>query len=989
MRPRLRTVALVVLAIVVILGGALVWALPEIVRRVALDQIPKRTGRAAAIEDVDLNLFTGRLVVRKIRLDERDGSNVFVALDRLEARLSLAALLRSDIRLIDVAIVAPAVRVVRSGTAEFNFSDLTAPSDTTPAADTAARPPSRWTFTVDRLALSRGTVRVHDRAVAPPTEWLVQDLSVEAAGITTRAGAAPGRLAVHARIDEAVLDVKAEPLRLDPPQVGATLTFSDFETRRLNPYVFVPLGMPYAPKGGRLALALEAHVDSDADELKKAALSGTVTLKGESLTPAGRPDPFLEVSRLVVDLKEADAISRSLTVASVAIEGLDLKTRRDAKGVIDVLEMFTARSARVAKRPDAGAPIAVAAVAPAAAPVERKLVPVLRGLTRGFEQISVERVTLSPSKATLLDESVKPATTLALTKLQASLEGITWPVKAPASLTLSTMLPGGGTLDVKGPVVPQPLDADLVFRVRDAPVQPYQAYIPVPARLSGRFSGDSRNRIAMKDGRMVLASKGNSWAQDVEIRAAGGDRPVMRVERMDLTGIDVDWPRRAAVARASFRRPAMEVERAADGSINVRRLFAEPGAPGASPVAKPVPAPRPVPAAEKPKGLLETMQLDVKEVRVEQGFVRFLDRTTTPAFSQDMSRLAVTVTGLSNRPGQRAKLALQSVVGGDATLDVRGELGSLGSPPFADVVGELRSYKLASVDPYAEAAIGWIIKKGDLQYKIRFKLDGDVLNATNEVVVGQLQVAPAKGGDEVKQRLGLPLGLIVSLLKDGKGEIRANVPVTGSLNDPKFDLRETIWTAIKNVLVNVVKAPFRAISRLFSGGDKLEEPKVDPVTFAAGSSVVGPDMEEHLLRVADFLRRSPFVNLALTPGPSAADQDALKAEALTARLGELQKARGLKDMPATVAAYFKERFPDSKPPATVDEQLALLRDAEPAPEALLADLARRRVEATRERLVKQEGIPAERLTVAETPVDAAPKREGAGRVEFTVVAGAN
>ena len=46
----------------------------------------------------------------------------------------------------------------------------------------------------------------------------------------------------------------------------------------------------------------------------------------------------------------------------------------------------------------------------------------------------------------------------------------------------------------------------------------------------------------------------------------------------------------------------------------------------------------------------------------------------------------------------------------------------------------------------------------------------------------------------------------------------------------------------------------------------------------------------------------------------------------------------------------------------MDEQIALLREREPPPDSLLADLGRRRVDATRERLVTVEGIPAARLT---------------------------
>ncbi len=174
---------------------------------------------------------------------------------------------------------------------------------------------------------------------------------------------------------------------------------------------------------------------------------------------------------------------------------------------------------------------------------------------------------------------------------------------------------------------------------------------------------------------------------------------------------------------------------------------------------------------------------------------------------------------LGNRPDRRAKLTLQSVVGGDAALDIRGEIRRASARrPSSTSSASCGASSCPSVDPYTAANIGWVIKKGDLQYKVRFKLDGDQLSADNDVVVGQLQVAPAGGGDEVKRRIGLPLGLIVALIKDQKGDIRATVPVTGPVNDPKFSLRDAIWTAVKNVLVNVVTAPFKAIGRLFSGG---------------------------------------------------------------------------------------------------------------------------------------------------------------------------
>ena len=83
-------------------------------------------------------------------------------------------------------------------------------------------------------------------------------------------------------------------------------------------------------------------------------------------------------------------------------------------------------------------------------------------------------------------------------------------------------------------------------------------------------------------------------------------------------------------------------------------------------------------------------------------------------------------------------------------------------------------------------------------------MENDQLTATNQIVVSKLRVAKAKqADDQVKSRLGLPLGLIVALIKDSNGNIVLNVPISGSLKDPNFDLSEAIWSSIKNVLRQV------------------------------------------------------------------------------------------------------------------------------------------------------------------------------------------
>jgi hypothetical protein len=358
------------------------------------------------------------------------------------------------------------------------------------------------------------------------------------------------------------------------------------------------------------------------------------------------------------------------------------------------------------------------------------------------------------------------------------------------------------------------------------------------------------------------------------------------------------------------------------------------------------------------------MELFFKEIVIEDGYTRFLDHTTQPTFSEDVSKINLSVKNLSNKASQRASIAMQAVVGGDSALDLRGEMAAIGAPTYVDMVGELKKFALPAANPYVDSLLAWIIRRGDLTAKLEYKIEQDKLDAKNDILVGNLKVAPSRATDEVKKRIGLPLGLIVALIKDGDGNIHVNVPITGTLTDKQFDFSDAIWTAVKNVLINVLKSPFRAIGGLFTSGDKIDELKVDPVTFAARSAVLSPEMERQTVRVADFLRRAPYVGLTLNSVTSPEDEEALKARAVAARLEKFQKEQGISDPAAALRRYYQVAVKDAQLPRTVDDQILLLRKREPAPTAALAELRKQRLDVTRDRLAKMEGIPEARLAIA-------------------------
>src|SRR5436309_4834623 len=435
--PRLR-LWLIVGGCVVVLGGAFLWVLPEIVRRTVVTQIPKLTGRAASIEDIDLNLFTGRLALKKLRLAEREPSETFLQAERIDLRVSPLSLVVGHVRLADLTLTAPRIRIVRPGPVEFNCSDLLA---LIPPTD-PDKPKSRWTVSIGRLALVDGAVLASDRAVSPARDWQIQGITVEAGGLTTRAAQQPGHLEVRARVNEAPLDANAGSVVLTPAALTMHLTLDRFDLTQLRQYL--PPGLPASLESGTLGVALEIVVERGEDRLTRAVVSGDIRIEGVALAQPGRPAPFVKLSRLTIAIKEADLLAQSVMLKSVEAEGLDLRAVRDQAGNIDLLAL--------AGGPRDGTPARSEGTRGSAPPSDPRPA---TGAALPFKA-KLERLTLGSASVTLSDQAVTPAREWRLDEVRVEGAGLSTAADdAPGTLKIQALLNS-----TPGPRKPARLSAD-------------------------------------------------------------------------------------------------------------------------------------------------------------------------------------------------------------------------------------------------------------------------------------------------------------------------------------------------------------------------------------------------------------------------------------------------------------------------------------------------------------------------------------------------
>jgi uncharacterized protein involved in outer membrane biogenesis len=975
---RVRKILVAVLAGLVVIVAVALAILPEVVRRVAVDQVPKLTGRVLALDDVDLNLFTGHLALKGVRLLKHGVNERAVELERLDVRIGYLPFLFHTVRVKEISLVGVKASILRRGPTEFDFSDVL---DRLKGDKAEARKESassaKWTIQLDRISLQRMAILMRDATTSPESEWRIDDVTIEARNLMIGEGARPGNLEAKLKLNGAAVAATADSLAIVPLAASARVTVDGFDLAPLRPYL---ASAPAAPRAGKVNAALALAIELAPTGLKRGTVRGGVALNGLEVLQTGRPDPFLTVPGLSVKINDADLVARAFTIGAIEVDGLSLRAVRDAHEKIDLVAL--------GERPKAGEPApASASSAPSQASEGNPPSPAVQSENPPPQlKLKIEQIALRNGTATFRDEFVKPVTTLAITGLTADVKNLTWPSEGPAPFLVSMKLPQAGTMELKGAAVPAPLDVEVALSLKNARIEPYQAYFPVPARFAGSFNGETKNHVTITNGVLAATSRGRNWIEKFTMTAPDEKTPAAQFESLRFDGIDFSWPKYARVAKIALAKPEMRIERDKDGEMSLRKMFTPDGRAPSRPE-KPAPEetkakPASKPAApQKADGLPITVEIGT--ITIEEGHARFLDRTVDPAFAQEISRLGLVIEGLSSVPGRRARVATQAVIGGSSAFDLKGEIAPIGEV-YADLTGELRDFKLTSVNPYADPITAWFMKTGELAIKMHFRIEKNQLTADNNIEVKNLTVAPSRENDEVKKKVGLPLGMIVALVTDQDNGIKVNVPLSGEVSAVKADPSDAIWTAVKNAVVNIVSAPFRSIGSLVKGssGEVGDELKINAVTFAAGSAEVAPPMEQHLTKVADFLRGAPQVKLAMAPVAAPRDAESLRAQEVTLRIQRLQAERGLPNFAAAVAAAFKEQLPDVARPKTEEEQLSLLKEREPAPDARMQELQTRRLEAVRTAISTAQGIPPDRLLPGSprASTDAATE----GRVELTI-----
>ena len=462
----------------------------------------------------------------------------------------------------------------------------------------------------------------------------------------------------------------------------------------------------------------------------------------------------------------------------------------------------------------------------------------------GFS-LAVNQLLINNAAFTLTDLQIAAKTgqpyKLAIDNLNITLSDFRWP-ESQSSIEMYGKLDESASIVLSGSLeMPEP-KVSIKTSLHHLDLAAFQPYITDSTFLdltSGLLSISASSEWSAKQGFQTVSQL---QLANLHLRDARSKNSVVRWDELNLADIKFDESKeQLTIEQLSLTKPFVRVAINEHMGINLAGLV------------------KPSRSEEvgTPANRESSLRFALEEIQIIEGTVDFADRSFYPGFSAPISKLNGSLQGLDTSGAAPLKVSLLGQV--DQYSPVQIEALFKLTSPLDDTSIRLTfdQVELTTLTPYSSRFAGYTVQKGRMSLSLDYAIHQGQLEAHNSMLLDELTLGERIESDEA---IDLPLRLAIALLKDREGRIDVQLPVSGDLNNPEFELGPVLRMALTNMLTNVVAAPFDFLASLVGGdADALSSVQFDP-----GIPTIPFRQYKSLNQLADVLHERPGLELEIT-----------------------------------------------------------------------------------------------------------------------------
>jgi hypothetical protein len=891
MPPRRRKLALWILGLVLFYTIMGYLILPPIVRAVAVKQLSKQLDREVTIQKIKINPYALSTTIRGLLIKDKDGEP-FISWDEVYVNLQLSSFFGHPWVFKEISLAKPYARVQVNKDYTLNFSDLVAKFSTNAPAAAPATPPKPLALRIGRLQITGAAASLTDLTTREPFRRIVGPLDVTLENFRTDPDN-KNPYSFAGTTDAGEKFAWSGFFYLDPLRSQGTLSLDNLT---LNKYA--PLYQDFVQfkiRSGVVGVKSDYRFELSASNRVAAVTNTAFSLRNFQLAGPDGTNDIVGLTHFAVTGASVDLEARQAEVDSVSADGAKLFVQRNKDATINAVE--------------------------AAKPVENEtnapggILLLLRSVTNAVAMLlnstnqwsaNVHEVNFTNCGLHLEDlVNLRPAT-LDLDNIALTAKNISNLPRTNLTANLSLRWNTNGTIQTEVAASLSSPTADIHLALSNLDLGTLDPYLEPKLNLfilGSRLGMDGDIHLRTPENALPQVTfAGDAWLDDFRTVDGVTAQDLLKWDSLRFNGIEANLnPQSVAIKEialdnayadvvietnhtinlltalhpAETNAPVTNVENVATIAVNPGRPLTSPLSPGGGEGGV-SPGEGAVREANAQSSFHENHEnsplpkISIANIIVSNATVSFTDRSLTPNVHLAVQQAGGTIAGISSKELQHADVNLHAVVDGVGPVDVTGQINPFSGTETNHLQVSVKDVDLTPTSPYSAKFAGYRIAMGKLNMDLVYDLAGQKLQSKNVITLDQFSFGEKVDSPDATH---LPVRLAVAILKDRDGKIVLDVPVEGSLDDPKFRIGKVVARAIVNILEKVATSPFSLIGAAFGGGGE----ELGYQDFAPGSADLTAADKQKLDTLAKALFARPGLSLEISGSVDpVADHDGLQ-----------------------------------------------------------------------------------------------------------------
>jgi hypothetical protein len=877
--PRQRKILVWSLAILLAYTVVGFLILPPIIRAVAVKQISKQLDREVSIEKIKINPFVLSTTIQGLLIKDKDGQP-FVSWDEVYVNFQLSSFFGKAWVFKEISTTKPFVRAQMNKDGTFNFSDLIAkfvPPTTNAAPSEAAKP---LVVHIERLHIGGASASVTDMTLRKPFTRVIGPLDVTLENFRTDPDS-KNPYSFAGRTDAGETFSWSGFFYLDPIRSSGELMLNNID---LNKYE--PLYENFANfdiRDGSIALHANYQFEWSATNHVMAVTKTAFALRDFKLAKLGATNNIVELPLFGVTGVNIDLQARQAEIGSVFAHGGNLFVSRDKNNTINVVELSKPSTNATVNSPG-GIIFLLHSVTNAVAMLLN---------STNLWSATIHEVDFTNCGLHLEDLVNSRPAKLDLTDISLSVKNISNVPTTNLTADLSLNWNTNGTIHTAVVASFSPPTVDVHLAITNLDLGTLDPYLEPKVNLlilgsKVGLTGVVRLRTP-ENGLPQVTFSGDERLDDFHTVDGVLDEDLLKWDSVRVSGIEANLnPPSAAIREIDLDNIYARVIIETNKAINLLTALqpAETNAPPPAITNAPVAAKKTVAGNKFAMLAMATNRLDasslpkisIGSIVISNAAFRFTDRSMTPNVNLSVQQAGGTISGISSEELEHADIKLHALIDNVGPADITGHINPFSGTQTNEVKISIKNMDLTPTSPYSGKFAGYRIARGKLNLDLTYQLVGKQLTAKNVITLDQFTFGEKVDSPDATH---LPVRLAIAILKDRDGKIVLDVPIEGSIDDPKLRIGKVVMRAVVNILTKVATSPFSLLGAVFGGGGE----ELSYQNFAPGSADLSADSTNKLDSLVKGLFARPALQLEISGSIDPAnDHDGLQRVILEKQL---------------------------------------------------------------------------------------------------------